>query len=587
MTGMDHNDRFLRGVFQKFLLPTMLSVLGGTVNALVDCAVVGNLIGADALAAISLCGPVSLLFCVVGALLGTGGGFLSASLIGQDREEDARRVYTLAVVLELLCSLALAVLGLAFLDPIVTLLGVDSALRPMVTDYARIMFFGAPVKCLLYIPFNYLRLDGRPGAVSLTLLVMTVCNGILDVVLIYLGLGMAGASLASVLGTTLGAALGFLVLRRGTFRFTGLRGTAPLLRELLALGTPPALNNLLDMALLVLINRILMEAGGGTLVAIFAVVCSMSDLTLCVVSGVPQTGSSLIGVFRGERNNPAQRDLVRLELRYGLALSGAAAALIALLPGPVCALFGLAASPEAETALRLFALSLPLALVCNILIYFYNASGRVSLANTVTFCRMFLFAVVPAALLAPLGRAVWCFRPLAEALTLLALIPILRWFTPRTKYHSPVLLLDDRLDRTGKVIDFSVRNDVQAAVDAAARIVEFCENNDMDARRTMAVSLAIEEMLTMLLRYCFRPEEEGAVDLRVFIIQGVTGLRIRNGGRQFNILEFYEAHREEDALGDALGIQLVLKLAVDIRYQRTFGVNTLTVLFDKPEQEGF
>ena len=332
---MNHNNRFLRSVFRRFLLPTILSVLGGTVNVLVDCAIVGNLMGADALAAINLCAPVSLLFCTVGSLLGTGGGLLSASLIGQDREADARRAYTLAVALELACSLALTALGLLFLDPIVGLLGVDSTLRPMVTDYTRVIFLGAAVKCLLYIPFNYLRLDGKPGVVSLTLLVMTACNGVLDVVFIHMGLGMAGASLASVLGTALGAALGFLALRGGTFRFTGLGGSAPLLRELLTLGTPSALNNLLDMVRLALINRILMAAGGGALVAVFTVVCSMSDFTLCLVSGVPQTGSPLIGVFRGERNNPAQRDLVHLELRYGLALSGAAAALIALLPGPV------------------------------------------------------------------------------------------------------------------------------------------------------------------------------------------------------------------------------------------------------------
>ena len=320
------------------------------------------------------------------------------------------------------------------------------------------------------------------------------------------------------------------------------------------------------------------------MVAVFTVVCSMSDFTLCIVSGVPQTGAPLIGVFRGERNDPAQRDLIRLELRYGLALSGAAAALIALLPGPVCALFGLA-SGEAEAALRLFALSLPLAMVCNVLICYYNAAGRVALSNSIVFCRMFLFAVVPAWLLAPLGTAVWCFRPLAEVLTLLVLIPLLRWFTPRTKDRSPILLLDTRPNQ--QVIDISIENDIQEAVDAAAQIVDFCEQNGMDDRRTMAVSLAIEEMLNILLRYCFRPEERETVDLRVFIIQGVTGLRIRNGGRQFNILKFYEAHKDEDALGDALGIQLVLKLAVDVRYQRTFGVNTLTVLFDRPEQEGF
>lgn len=587
MSGMDHNDRFLRGIFHKFLIPTILSVLGGTVNALVDSAIVGNLIGPDALAAINLCGPVFLLFSTVGALLGTGGGLLSAALIGREQEEDARRVYTLATALELACSLLIMVLGLLCLNPIVRLLGADEILRPMVKDYTRVAFFSAPVKCLLYIPFNYLRLDGKPGMVSGAMLLMTVCNGILDVVFIRMGFGMTGAAVASLLGTALGAAVGFSALRGGMFRRTGLRETGRLLRELIALGTPPALNNLLDMTRLILINRILMAAGGGGLVAIFTVVCAMSDLTLCVVSGVPQTGSPLIGVFRGERNNPAQRDLVRLELRYGLAMSGAAAVLIALLPNPVCVLFGLSASGQAALALRLFALSLPFAMVCSILIYFYNASGRVMLANIITFCRMFLFAVIPAALLAPFGAAVWLFRPIAETAALAFLFPVLWWFTPKSTFHSKILLLDERLDQAGQVIDFSVGNDPAEAALAAERIEAFCESNNMGTRRTMAVSLSIEEMLTLMMEYCYRPEENSWADVRVFVIQGVTGLRIRGAGKQFNPLEFYEAHKDEDIMGDTLGIQLVLKLAEDVRYQRTFGVNTLTVLFDRAEQESF
>ena len=585
MTGMDHNDRFLRSIFQRFLVPTVLSVLGGTVNALVDSAIVGNMMGSDALAAINLCGPVFLLFSTVGALLGGGGGLLSAALIGREQEEEARRAYTLATALEVACSAAIMVLGLIFLDPIVRLLGADEALRPMVRDYARIAFYSAPVKCLLYIPFNYLRLDGKPGTVSGSMLLMTACNGVLDVVFIRMGFGMAGAAMASLLGTALGVAIGFGALRGGTFRFTGLREAGGLLGELVTLGTPPALNNLLDMTRLILINRILMAAGGGALVAVFTVVCAMSDLTLCIVAGIPQTGAPLIGVFRGERNNPAQRDLVRLELRCGLVTSGAAALLIGALPGPVCALFGLAASAEAALALRLFALSLPLAMVCSILIYFYNASGRVLLANTITFCRMFLFAVVPAALLAPFGPAVWWFRPIAEAGALAVLFPILRWFTPRNMFHSKVLLLDERMDRAGQVIDFSVDNSLTAAAEAAERIEEFCQNNGLGARRTMAVSLAIEEMLTILVSYCFQPGEKASVDVRVFAIQGATGLRIRNAGRQFNPLEYYEAHREEDAFEDTLGIQMVLKLAQEVRYQRTFGVNTLTVFFEKTEGE--
>lgn len=583
MSGpLDHNDRFLRGVFRKFLFPTIVSVLGGTVNTLVDSAIVGRLLGPQALAAINLCGPIFLLCYTVGSLIGAGGGLLCAALLGKDQAEDSQKVYSLAVTLEIVCSLALMFAGLLFLGPVLDLLGVDAALRPMAREYARVAFWGAPVKCLLYIPFNFLRLDGKPGAISVILLVMTGCNGVLDVVFILLGWGMAGASLASVLATTLAVAIGFCVLRGGAFRLTSPKGSFPLLGELLTLGTPPALNNLLDMVRLLLLNRILMGVGGSPLVAVFTVVCSMSDFTLCMVSGVPQTAAPLIGMYGGERNNSSQRKLMQLQLRYGCVLVGAAAILIALLAGPICGLFGLAATGEALVALRLFALSLPFTLLCTVLISFYNASGRVWLANTLTFCRMFLFAVGPAVLLAPLGaRAVWWFRPLAELLTLGVLVLILWRLKKRSPHLSSVLLLDDQLEKEGKVLDFSVKNDMAAVVEASERIGAFCEQNSFSPKLTMTVSLAIEEMLVILLQHCFQPGEDVSVDLRIYTLQGTTGLRIRSGGRPFNPLAYFEEHQDDPEFEDTLGIQLISKLAEVVRYQRIFGVNTLAILFEK------
>ena len=47
---MRQDGRFLHGVFSRFLFPTVLSVLGGTVNVMVDSAIVGNMMGAQALA---------------------------------------------------------------------------------------------------------------------------------------------------------------------------------------------------------------------------------------------------------------------------------------------------------------------------------------------------------------------------------------------------------------------------------------------------------------------------------------------------------------------------------------------------------
>ena len=161
------------------------------------------------------------------------------------------------------------------------------------------------------------------------------------------------------------------------------------------------------------------------------------------------------------------------------------------------------------------------------------------------------------------------------------LIPVLFGLARRSSASSPILLLDEKLDREGKVIDFSVENDVKAVVEASERISGFCEHNEMGAKHTMVVSLAIEELLTILLQHCFRPGEKATVDVRVFILQGVVGLRIRNAGQPFNPIRFYETHMLDEEFEDTMGIQMILKLAEEVRYQRTFGANTLTVLIDK------
>ncbi|WP_303790277.1 MATE family efflux transporter [Anaerotruncus colihominis] len=577
-TFMRQDGRFLRGVFNRFLFPTVLSVLGGTVNVLIDSAIVGNMMGAQALAAINLCGPIFLLCSTIGSLIGSGAGLLAAAQIGRAESEKGCVCYTLCVALQLLFGTFLTIGGLLFLRPAVKLFGADDALFAMALAYAQIAFWGAPVKCLLYVPFNFLRLDGKPAMVSVSLLTMTALNGVLDYLFIKAGWGLAGASLASVLATCLGAAVGFICLHGGSFRLTMPRGGTSMLREMLMLGTPPALNNLLSMVRMILLNRILMAAGGSAFVAIFTMVGSVSDFTLCVISGVPQTSSPLVGIYNSERNNPGMRLLIHMQLCYGGILIGSIAAAIALAPALICTLFGLMQTAQAVWALRLFALSLPMAMLCSILIYFYNASGQVPFANGMTFCRVFLFAVLPAAVLSWTGFPVWWFYPLSELLTLAVLFVVLWRKAQSDTPCSPILLLDEAYDRMGKVIDFSVEARIDEAVRAAGLIGGFCNQNSLTARQAMAVSLSIEEMLTILIKHCFQEQGQATVDVRVFVIQGEIGLRIRNAGKQFNPIDYYQAHQAADEMGEALGIRMILKLAKSVCYQRTFGVNTLTIL---------
>ena len=82
----------------------------------------------------------------------------------------------------------------------------------MVLDYTRITLIGALPKIMIYIPFWFLRLNGRNKTVTAMLAVMGGLNILLDVVfLIGMNMGIFGVALASVIATALACAEVFRV----------------------------------------------------------------------------------------------------------------------------------------------------------------------------------------------------------------------------------------------------------------------------------------------------------------------------------------------------------------------------------------
>ncbi len=584
---LNNNDLFIARVLRRFMLPTILSVLGGTINTLVDSIIVGNVLGDQGLAAINLCTPIFFCQVALGALIGTGAATLSSIAVGQNDGAQSRRYYTLAVMLLAVAGLLFAVAGTALIQPAVRLLGGRGELYHLVYDYAIISMWGAPAKLLLYAPFNYLRVDGRPQLVTVVLLTMTVLNGGLDLLFMAgCGWGMQGAAAASVIASSVAAVLGFLCLRdrHSSFHLSSLKGGNLQFGRILATGSPEALNNFFSMLRVMGLNLLLLNLGGGRLVAVFALLNSMSEFSLALINGVPQTATPLIGVYSGERDTPSIRLIMGKIFRSGLLLVLLFAALTAFCAPWLGRIFGLGA-PDMQAlavpALYLFGISLPFAMLNSILTYYYNTMQHIALANLLTSGRLLVFTLLPAWLLAQNGQAafIWWFFPLSELLTLAMLLLLLPWFRRGKKQLSPVYLLDETLEKEGKTINFSVANRVDSVLECSERISAFCDANDLTPKQSLAVSLALEEMLVIILQKCFTPGENQWVDVRVFQVQGTIGLRIRNGGRPFNPLAYLleQQAQGEDTLGETLGIAMINKLASTILYQRTFGVNSLMI----------
>lgn len=567
------DEIFLRRAFHKSLFPCILSILSQNLNILADGVLVGQRIGTNGLSAISLCVPVYLVLCVVGSFLVSGTAIQASKAIGRQQPEKSRQLYSTAVWSAMAASLVVTVLGLALLSPLTAMLCPDPAVQPLVRDYTAVTLAGALPKILIYVPFWFLRMDGRGKLVAWMMLVMGGGNILLDLLFLYpLNWGVAGAAWASVLSTAVACVLGFICLgdRHSGFRL-GRQWVKdlPSWREIAADGSPSALNNLFQTLRLLAVNSLLMGAGGSQLVAAFTAVNCISAFSLSVVDGVPQAASAMLGIYSGERDNDSAALLIRREWRTGALCCVAFSLVIILSADGIAAAYGL--SQSLRLAMVCLSIGMFPALWCSILSGYYNVSGHVRWANAIIFSRVFLFAALSLYAGLVLDLSPWWFLVFSEWITVVLWYAATCLFHKRHPRRTRFLLMDRSPEREGRVVNFSVAGNDEQICEASQKIADFCLENQMNPRQIMRLSLALEEVMTMIVS-----ENQEAVvrfDVRAFSAQQDMGIRIRYDGKAYNPFDQRRAGEER-----YLGIEMISNMMETIVYQRTFGVNTIQLL---------
>ena len=89
----------------------------------------------------------------------------------------------------------------------------------------------------------------------------------------------------------------------------------------------------------------------------------------------------------------------------------------------------------------------------------------------------------------------------------------------------------------------------------------------------MRLGLSIEELLTVLIS---KSPELGSVDLRVFVLEHMMGIRIRCAGQNYN--PFQDQSSDSDFL---MGVEMLKKMADVTVHTFTLGFNTLNIIFGR------
>ena len=230
-----------------FSLPLMAGNIFQQLYTIVDTAVVGRVLGVDALAAL---GAVDWLnWLTLGAIQGFTQGFaiLMAQKFGAQEYQRLRQVVANSVILSVICAAVLTVTSEGLAGTVLGLLQTPEEIRQISMAYLRIIFGGIPVVMAYNLAAAILRALGNGRTPLVAMVIASVMNIGLDFLFVLgFGWGVQGAAAATVLAQGLSAVYCFLhICKLEILRMerTDWKMQAALGTRLMKLGAPMAFQN--------------------------------------------------------------------------------------------------------------------------------------------------------------------------------------------------------------------------------------------------------------------------------------------------------------------------------------------------------
>ncbi|MCR4884158.1 MAG: MATE family efflux transporter [Clostridiales bacterium] len=301
--------------YLKLSVPVVLSMVLGVVYNMVDTWFISLTGDANLVAGVSICAPIFVLSIAMGDIWGLGGSSLMARLLGKREDDQAGGVSAFCLYAAFGTGLVFMLLMLLFRDPILQLLGANADSLPHATGYLTWIALGTPFIILSMIPSNQLRTEGLSSLGMWGAVAGSVANILLDPLFIFtLKMGAAGAALATSLSNLLSCALYALMIRKKckvmTLNIRKARIPRKHIGEVLRIGIPASVTNIMNSLSIMLTNRAL-AAYGNERIAAMGIAMKINMICTMVLIGFAFGAQPLFGYTHGGRHDLRFRKALR------------------------------------------------------------------------------------------------------------------------------------------------------------------------------------------------------------------------------------------------------------------------------------
>lgn len=323
-------------------LPTMIGMLINALYNLVDTYFVGGL-GTDQMGAVTVAFPLGQVIVGLGLLFGNGAAAYLSRLLGRGDKETANKVASTAVYSSVVIGAILILCSVIFLKPILRQLGAIESVMPYAIAYTSIYITFSIFNVFNVTMNNIVSSEGAAKTAMCALMAGALLNVVLDPIFIYvLNFGVAGAAIATAISQMVSTVVYLCyILRKKSvfdFRIKECCFSKEIMSEILKIGIPTLLFQVLTSLSIGMMNNAAKEYGGSALAAMGPLTKIMSMGSL-IVFGFLKGFQPIAGFSYGAKKFERLHEAIKTSILWSTMFCVVFGLIAAIFPSQIMALF--------------------------------------------------------------------------------------------------------------------------------------------------------------------------------------------------------------------------------------------------------
>lgn len=532
---------------KNFLSASILTSVAAQLAVTTDAIIVSHMIGPNAISAINMVMPLTMLFSCFSILLGLGASVLAAKAIGGHDKEKVNRIFTISILLLVLSGIAISLLSFNFSGDIVGMICPDTEIHPYALSYTKVITLGSFFLIISNGVNYFVSTDGSPSLVAKGVVAGAVANVILDIIMVHI-MGISGSAIATVLNyiITLLIVSTHFFKKSSSYRLVNpFRKFWPQLAKNIYEGLPLMLGNLFLGGAVLIVNQMILDAAGADGIYIWSVCLQVLMITFVVLNGVGNAMLSIGGVLVGEKDYNGLRILTKLSIRLVCCVLSLFVIFVLAFPGILSFMFGAEGESnvaDVNSSLRIFSLLLiPFAVTLVMRFLFQILEHRIlSLLLSVgqllfiILCLWLFIEITP--------ENLWWSFPFSAIMLIVIQFAATISLHMKRRNLSPITLIPK--DNGGEPsIDFSVTYDEEETQNAVKRVEQFLARCNVAAAKIEEFRHCCTGLAAVLRSHA--EKKKRCFDLHVRVAKDEIHTVLRDAGNMIDAKEFIKEFAEK------------------------------------------